>query len=541
MDGQLTGRVLKFGEIDSHGSVFQADSFPNDNFPLDVQLNLLHSEDKRDVIGRATINKNDDGLDYVADFFTDARSQLNRQNILDYPEKLQVSLEASPIEAENNADGITFYRSANITGLAVVFEGSAPSASVETKRGIQQMAEIVKTPEQIELEKIQLEIKREELSQAKAKTIKLEAENELATAKQAEIERAKLGKAGAGENWLDTDEALLAFGNALLEQDGSTPFKELWRSITKQNTPEKQIERQAKQFGKTWKKALVTRGISGFQAPSGFLEKISQAFDEYQTFWDLLDHTGLQTLQVGNTDPVYGNGWENNQASPTKSKTETAIDLEVRQLTPQDIYIYTTIARSTLLLNKDTNAVINFVLNKLPKAVVATAEKAVLVGGNANITSIRAIKGDSWASTSTDVINPREALADIVENIEVDNKIVVAMSKKSYRKLKWETVDGGNHTNQQLVIPFGATKQDIADVFGIARIVTPSYMKDSDDIIGFSAGEYAVVGDTSAETFQDFDLPYNRERFLMEIFAGASIAGKGRAHVATLKKATPEA
>lgn len=528
MDGQLTGRVLKFGEIDTHASVFQSDSFPTDVFPLDVQLNLLHSESKRDVIGRATITMADDGLDYTAEFFSDARSQEARQNIIDYPDTLQVSLEAEPIEAEQNADGVTFYKVANITGLAVVERGSAPSSSVETKRGFDPMAGI--TVQNEELEKLNLEIKREELAQAKAKTIKLEAENELADAKKAELERTRLTTAKAGTNWLDTEEATIAFGRAIIDASDTHSFADGWKSTLKANDNSEEIERSADAFTSKWKKTLVTRGITGFQAPTGFLEMITLAVEQKSEFWKYLNHTGLTTLQVAKTAPIYGNGYAHDEKT---AKKETDIALEYRQLTPQDVYVYTTIARSTLLLGNDTNAVINFVMNQLPKAVVETVERAIILG-QADITSIYPIATDKWASTSTPV-NAREAVIDIAENIEIANNIVVVMSKAQYRSLKWEMINGQDN---QLVIPFGATKEEIAKVMGVDHIVTPSYMKGKDQIIGFSAGEYLLVGNTTAESFQDFDLPFNRERILMEIWAGGSINGEGRAHVATVTPAT---
>lgn len=509
---------------------------------MDVQLNLEHSDDKRDVIGTATISLTDEGLDYEAEFFDDDRSQFTRQQIIDYPDKLMVSVESSASEVEMNDDGVSFYKLANITGLAVVQAGSAPSATVETKRNKEEKT-LAELNTNTELQKIELEIKREELAQAKAKTIQLNSANELAEAKKAEVERGVLENKPKGTNWLDTPEATFEFGRAMLEDEGTTPFKELWFNLTKRNDETSKIERSAKLFEKKWKKTLVTRGIAGFVAPTGFLEAINDAVTHNAEFWDLLNHTGLQTLQVSPADTPEAKGWANNQDTPTASKAESKITLAPRQLTPQDIYIYTTIARSTLLLNKDTNAVINFVLQQLPKAVIETVEKAIILGVS-GVDSIHSILGEvsatpkatDWVQTKKDYQHVSDALAGLAENIDIDNQIVAVMSKAQYTKLKWQTVSG-NGTNQQLVIPFEATKQTIAEVYGFARIVTPTWMKGNDKIIGFSAGEFLMVGNSTAESFQDFDLPYNRQRFLMEIFAGGSIAGLGRAFVAELAPA----
>lgn len=537
----MKGTVLKFGEIDSHKSVFQKDSFDND-FPIDVQLNLEHSDDKRDVIGTAKIDRTEAGLEYEATFFDDERSQYARKQIVDFPDSLQVSVESNATDVEMNADGVSFYRNASITGLAVVMYGSAPSASVETKRNKEENE--LTLEKNAEIQKLELEIKREELAQAKAKTVSLESANKLEAEKKAELERSALEKQPKGANWLDSEEATLEFGRALLDGTEFNPFKEAWFSIIKKNDESSKIERQAKNFSKKWKKTLVTRGIAGFQAPSGFLEAINDAVTHNAQFWDLLNHTGLQTMQISPALTPEGKGWANNQDTPTNAKTESKITLAPRQLTPQDVYIYTTVARSTILLNKDTNAVINFVLGQLPKAVIETVEKAIVLGV-AGIDSIHSIAGEvsatpkpeDWVTKKTDYQHVSDALAGVAENIEVDNNIVVVMSKANYTKLKWQTVSG-NGTNQQLVVPFEATKQDIADVYGFARIVTPSWMKGKDEIYGFSAGEYYMVGNSTTESFQDFDLPFNRERFLLEIFTGGSIGGLNRAYIAGTSTAT---
>lgn len=543
MKGQLKGKVHKFGEIDSHGSVFRSDS-SIEPFPLDVQLNLFHTDDKTEVIGRATLDVEGDYLVYDAEFFDDARTNEMYEAIRDYPEKMQVSLEAEPVEAETNADGVTFYTKAHYTGLAVVIEGSAPSSSIDVKREKKeeekedQNMDLTKlNAEQVtELGKIEIERAKIALEQDKANLELAQSKATLEREKSTELERAKLNKGAVGTNWLDTDEAVESFGNLLLRESPTSAFKDAWHSLLGQNDEKTKIERQAKDFNKKWKKTLVTRGISGFQAPTGFLEAITTAVQNNSEFWALLNHTGLDTLQVSPADAPKASGWENNQVNPAKAKTESNVTLAPRQLTPQDVYVYTTIARSTLLLNKDTNAVINFVLQELPKAVIATVEEAIVLGGFDSITSIKAIKGDDWTSTSTPV-DVFEALKDIAEKITIDNQIVVAMSKTQYRNLKWREANEDGKSDRSLVIPFMATKATIAEVFGFAKIITPSWMDGKSDVIGFSAGEVMVVGNTTVESFNDFDLPFNRQRYLMEIFMGASLAGKGRAHVATITPA----
>lgn len=540
MKGQLKGKVHKFGEIDSHGSVFRSDS-SIEAFPLDVQLNLFHTNDKTEVIGRATLDVEGDYLVYEAEFFDDARTNEIYEAIRDYPEKMQVSLEAEPVEADTNTDGITFYNKAHYTGLAVVIEGSAPSSSIDVKREKQtdkenqEMTDLksFNMEQTEELGRIEIERARVALEQDKANLELTQSKATLEREKSAELERGKLNKGAVGTNWLDTDEAVESFGNLLLRESPTSAFKDAWHSLLGQNDEKTKIERQAKDFNKKWKKTLVTRGISGFQAPTGFLEAITTAVQNNSDFWAMLNHTGLDTLQVSPADAPKATGWENNQVNPSTPKNESNVTLAPRQLTPQDVYVYTTIARSTLLLNKDTNAVINFVLQELPKAVIATVEEAIVLGGFDSITSIKAIKGDAWTSTSTPV-DVFEALKDIAEKITIDNQIVVAMSKKQYRELKWREANTDKKSDRSLVIPFTATKQSIAEVFGFAKIITPAYMDGKDDIVGFSAGEVMVVGNTTVESFNDFDLPFNRQRYLMEIFMGSSLAGKGRAHVATI-------
>jgi hypothetical protein len=97
--------------------------------------------------------------------------------------------------------------------------------------------------------------------------------------------------------------------------------------------------------------------------------------------WNLVNKTGLSVFRV-TRDTVTG---ENSRAAgynrdDEATKREEQITLADRVLRPQFIYKYLTLNKEDIKENRDTGALVSYVLTELPRRIVREVERAIVIG-----------------------------------------------------------------------------------------------------------------------------------------------------------------
>lgn len=319
---------------------------------------------------------------------------------------------------------------------------------------------------------------------------------------------------GTVVNYLDTPQALEDFADVLVAQAGAgaAAVREAWMDKLEANGVQMAVTGADKLF------------------PAPVVEAVESAFKAGGPIWNLVDKTGLDAYNTAwdtNTDGALGH-----QAG--KDKKEATIAIENRVLEGQYIYKYLTLDKETIRKNKSTGSLLRYVLQELPKRIIASIERAIVIGdgladsSDDKIKSFVSVKADAkagnvFAKTYTPKTGEsrRTAILNARDLIEAEGDVYIIAKRGYLTALKDE-----RGTDKHMLYTPGV---NILEDLELAGKFTPQWFNDTNDaendayLVVFN--KYKVVGDQSIESYTNFALKQNKHEYLQEIFAGGGLSG----------------
>lgn len=293
-----------------------------------------------------------------------------------------------------------------------------------------------------------------------------------------------------------------------------------------------------------WKKHLeVKMGVTNPEIflPTPLVTEIEDAFKEGGEIWRRVSKTGMPSFNAAwdaNDDPDAESGRAKGyNREDEEDKAEQELTFANRILRPQFVYKYITLNREDVKEQRDTGALVRFVLSELPRRIIREVERAIVIGdGRAagsdykiqegNPRGFYSVKADAAAGiASASVYTPvaghtvYETLRRARALIKAEGDIILVAKEGYLLDMEFEqNVNGGF---------LFAPGTDMARYLGVSAIVEPDWMdNDENDAYMFVASKYRVVGDQSIEAFQNFLLKTNKNEYLQEIWAGGGLTAR---------------
>lgn len=319
-------------------------------------------------------------------------------------------------------------------------------------------------------------------------------------------------------DYLKTDKAVAAWGQALIESKGDA---KAWRD----------------NFRAIAKKDGVDFGENVTIAPEAVINAIASQLEDEDTLFSHVNKTGLAFEIVAiPTEEEGATGHKNGE-----TKVEENITGETRVFTPADIYKLMKLDHSMVKLNGGigSSAIVRYVLRELPRKLIETIDKGILVGGIKNedgsdFTALNAIVADIAGDgiygveyTAVAGENARQTVAKAANKVTSGTDRTLVCTPDYFADLENATTEGG-----QLLFPNGIAKGD-PRINGIRRIVTPLWL--TDELLGdyeaivVDLAAYHTVGDSTPESFTDYDIDVNKYVWEAVACIGGGLAAKNAA------------
>lgn len=328
------------------------------------------------------------------------------------------------------------------------------------------------------------------------------------------------------ETWLDSPDAMAAFERTLIDNDnkGVEAFHKEWADTVSRNMA------GTASFGVD--KTDVDKFI-----PTEAITTISDALNTRGSgLWNLFRKTGMDRLTIGGnilglTEATRAHGYPVSSYG-TKKKEQTPSFVK-RELTADYTYKYITLNKGDIRRTQKPGALIRYILSELPNYIIQTAERQVVLGGYEDMAHFRAITADAedkssdWAGNKfarTYTLGEETPLMGFVKASHMvraqGNKVLVCNADTVADLLMSADANGNSF------IALGGD-DTLARALGVSQIITPEWWTAEDDkkVAGvvLSASHYALVGDTSVESFTNFALQTNTNEYLQEIYAGGGL------------------
>ncbi len=325
------------------------------------------------------------------------------------------------------------------------------------------------------------------------------------------------------EDSLVQPKGMLKVRNFIESEEGNKAFMQCVRNSADGN-----------EFRANWNAVLAKNGITpaNLMLPPAVITEIADAWEkDSEDFLRFLDITGLKVVKVANdTTTMSSEDARAKGHTRGNQKAEQDLTLTPKEIRPQIIYKYITIDRETEL--EDENGVLaRYIARELAQRTISEIVRAVLVGDGrlpadpnkiSKFESIYRAATDNYVTVTTAVgaVPTIEEVATMVDNIDADGDIVLAMSKQTARKLR-EYIGGAGGTTRYISL------DELADELGVAHIYLTRYLNNSsagDPIAcAFVGKSYKVTGDLTPEGFENFILSYNKKEYLTEVYAGGGL------------------
>lgn len=328
------------------------------------------------------------------------------------------------------------------------------------------------------------------------------------------------------ETWLDSPDAMAAFERTLIDNDnkGVEAFHKEWVDTVSRNMAD------TASFGVG--KTDVDKFI-----PTEAITTISDALNTRGSgLWNLFRKTGMDRLTIGGnilglTEATRAHGYP--VASYGTKKKEQTPSFVKRELTADYTYKYITLNKGDIRRTQKPGALLRYILSELPNYIVQTIERQVVLGGYEDMAHFRAIttdaadKSSDWAGEKfarTYTLGEETPLMGFVKASHMvraqGNKVLVCNADTVADLLLSANANGNTY------IALGGD-DTLARALGVSQIITPEWWTADDDkkVAGvvLSASHYALVGDTSVESFTNFALQTNTNEYLQEIYAGGGL------------------
>lgn len=328
------------------------------------------------------------------------------------------------------------------------------------------------------------------------------------------------------ETWLDSPDAMAAFERTFINNDnkGVEAFHKEWADTVSRNMAD------TASFG------VGNADVNKF-VPTEAITTISDALNTRGSgLWNLFRKTGLDRLTIGGnilglTDETRAHGYP--VASYGTKKKEQTPSFVKRSLSADYVYKYITLNKGDIRRTQKPGALLHYILSELPNYIVQTIERQVVLGGYEDMAHFRAIttdavdKASDWAGEKfarTYTLGEGAPLMGFVKASHMvraqGNKVLVCNADTVADLLMSADANGNSF------IALGGD-DTLARALGVSQIITPEWWTSEDDkkVAGvvLSASHYALVGDTSVESFTNFALQTNTNEYLQEIYAGGGL------------------
>ena len=328
------------------------------------------------------------------------------------------------------------------------------------------------------------------------------------------------------ETWLDSPDAMAAFERTLVNNDnkGVEAFHKEWADTVSRNMA------GTASFGVD--KTDVDKFI-----PTEAITTISDALNTRGSgLWNLFRKTGMDRLTIGGnilglSEATRAHGYPVDSYG-TKKKEQTPSFVK-RELTADYTYKYITLNKGDIRRTQKPGALLRYILSELPNYIVQTIERQVVLGGYEDMAHFRAITTDAadskseWAGEKfarTYTLGEETPLMGFVKASHMvraqGNKVLVCNADTVADLLMSADANGNSF------IALGGD-DTLARALGVSQIITPEWWTAEDDKktagVVLSASHYALVGDTSVESFTNFALQTNTNEYLQEIYAGGGL------------------
>lgn len=312
-------------------------------------------------------------------------------------------------------------------------------------------------------------------------------------------------------NYLDTPQALNDFAKVLVKNAGAetSDIRSAWENHLK-----------------------TTMGVMNPDKvlPTPVVEAIESAFKAGGQIWNLMNKTGLDAYNTAwdtNTDGARGH-------KVGKNKKEADVVFENRVLEGQYIYERIDLDKETLRKNKSTGSILKYILTELPKRIIATMERAAIIGDGRDkssdddaIVSFISVKDDAKAGnmfaktyTPKSGESRRTSILNAMDLIQAEGDVYIIAKRGYITALK----DERGTDNHMLYTPGVNILEDLE----LAGKFTPQWFNDTNDadndayLVVLNA--YKTVGDNSIESFSNFKLESNKQQYLQEVFHGGGLS-----------------
>lgn len=321
------------------------------------------------------------------------------------------------------------------------------------------------------------------------------------------------------QNFLQTNEAMHAFANAIRQSGSGAQFRENWNKVLVENGIE---------FAENAEVAYL---------PAAVKDMITDKWDRDASWLRDLRHTGAKRFYVrpntSNQDAEgsRAKGW-------TKGKTKVSEELTFAAKLIEADFIYKLIEIDAKTeWNDDDNSLVRYVVDELGDQILYEIKRAILIGdGRADdsdykITSFESIDRGSTDNYVTVVTGDAshfliDEMVKTVNSIKNPNAkpIFAFMSKAALTSLR-RFQASENATPMYLPI------EQIAEQLGVAKIVETELMSGNNAIF-MLPDEYVLVGDPLAPAYmKDHQIYKNINVYREELCVGGGVRGLASASI----------
>lgn len=330
-----------------------------------------------------------------------------------------------------------------------------------------------------------------------------------------------------GEKWLDSHDAFLQLERTMLDMDNQAPDKvrTAWK-----NTVADKLGVQRDSFG------VAEADVDKF-VPTEAITTITDALNTRGSgLWNLLRKTGLDRLTIGGnitglTEETRAHGYPKSEYG--NAKKEQTLKFVKRQLEADYTYKYITLNKGDIRRTQRPGALLRYVLQELPNYIIQTNERQIALGSYTDMAHFRSVVTDSTDSSSEwkgnrfaltyEMGTEGTPLKDFVRASHMvratGNKVLICSGEMVSDLLLSANANGDTF--------LALGDNGLARVLGVSQIINPEWWTATDDEtyggIIMSASHYAIVGDTTIESFTNFALKTNTNEYLQEIYAGGGL------------------
>lgn len=284
-----------------------------------------------------------------------------------------------------------------------------------------------------------------------------------------------------------------------------------------------------KEVKEKWMARLEEKGVTPDSAllPQAVVSAISNALStEGAEIFATFNHTGLTMFK--NALDTTSDGTERAHGHKKgQTKAEEVITLAAKEIRAQYVYKYLTVDKEIIREQKDTGALIEYILKEMPQKIFNEIARAALVGdgrstsANDKINKFEAVSAAAapYTTSINSTSNLYEDLVGMVGSLKATGKKYIAMSTSTLTALKLSKDGSGAY-----IFPVGT---DIAAALGVEKIFTPDFMDavaSTIKAVAWVGSSYKTVGDKVLDSYEGFLLSQNKEEFLMEIYCGGALA-----------------